>query len=148
MYEKLIVPPIQAGPPPNPDLPQDIRSDYDEARAILDLSPRGSAALLRLCIQKLCIHLGQPGKNLNDDIGTLVAAGLDQRIQKALDIVRVVGNEAVHPGKIDLKDGRDTANELFGLVNLIAETMISQPKHIDAMYENLPGGCAGSNRKS
>jgi len=24
------------------------------------------------------------------------------------------------------------------LVNLIAETMISQPKHIDAMYERLP----------
>jgi hypothetical protein len=50
----------------------------------------------------------------------------------------VIGNNAVHPGQIELRDDRATAEELFALVNLIAERMISQPKHIEAMYSRLP----------
>jgi hypothetical protein len=69
-----------------------------------------------------------------------VKKGLDLRIQKALDIVRVIGNEAVHPGQIELSDDRATAERLFELVNLIAEKMISKQKHIDAMYDSLPEG--------
>lgn len=65
-------------------MPEDIRRDYDEASTILDLSPRGAAALIRLGIQKMCTHLGQPGENINADIKALVAGGLDRRIQKAL----------------------------------------------------------------
>jgi hypothetical protein len=101
---------------------------------------RGAAALLRLAIQKLCKHLGEKGKNIDNDIGALVEKGLDGRIQKALDIVRVIGNNAVHPGQIDLRDDRATAEELFDLVNLIAETMINQPKHIEELYDRLPQG--------
>ncbi|MFN7599434.1 MAG: DUF4145 domain-containing protein [Cereibacter sp.] len=76
---------------------EDIRRDYDEASTILDLSPRGAAALIRLGIQKLCKELGQAGKNINDDIGALVKDGLDVRVLQALDAVRVIGNSAVHP---------------------------------------------------
>lgn len=125
---------------PNQDLPQDILNDYEEASSILDKSARGAAALLRLAIQKLCVHLGQPGNNINNDIAALVKQGLDTRVKQALDIVRVVGNNAVHPGQIDLRDNKDTAESLFGLVNIIAEKMISEPKHIESMFENLPDG--------
>lgn len=135
IYGKLVYPPLQRGPEPNPDIPSDILEDYIEASSILDLSPRGAAALLRLAVQKLCIHLGEPGKNINDDIGSLVAKGLSTKVQKALDTVRVIGNHAVHPGKIDLKDDRETAGKLFGLINIITDIMISQDKHIDALYE-------------
>lgn len=123
---------------PNPDIPDDVRSDYEEASSILDKSPRGAAALLRLAIQKLCKHLGETGHNINNDIAALVKKGLDRRVQQALDVVRVVGNNAVHPGQIDLKDDRATAEKLFDLVNLIAEIMITQPKHISTMYDGLP----------
>jgi hypothetical protein len=123
---------------PNDDLQDDIRVDFTEAMVILDSSARGAAALLRLCIQKLCAQLGEPGKNINDDIASLVKKGLDVRIQRALDIVRVVGNEAVHPGQLDLKDDKATALELARLVNLIADVMITRPKQIDAMYSALP----------
>ena len=135
--EKLIYPPSLTVPPPNPDIPEDIKTDFEEARTILSNSPRGSAALLRLCIQKLCTHLGEKGKNINADIASLVSKGLPVKIQQALDIVRVVGNNAVHPGQIDLKDNMDTANRLFGLINLIAGVMITQPKHVEELYKNV-----------
>lgn len=122
----------------NKDTPPDIARDYDEARAIAQKSPRGAAALLRLAIQKLCVYLGEPGKNINHDIASLVSKGLDPRIQKALDVLRVVGNEAVHPGTIDLNDDPDTAENLFKLFNLIVEKMISEPKLVDEVYSNLP----------
>lgn len=125
-------------PPPNPDLPDHITKDYEEAGTIVELSPRGAAALLRLCIQNLCIHLGEPGKNLDRDIGAMVAKGLDEGVQKALDTVRVLGNEAVHPGTLDLRDDRETVKKMFGLVNAIAEAMITIPKETDDLYNTLP----------
>lgn len=131
--------PVQNNAPaPNQDLPDDVRRDFEEAGRIVQLSPRGAAALLRLAIQKLCKELGGKGKNIDDDIAALVKAGLNVRIQQALDIVRVIGNEAVHPGTIDLRDDIQTATKLFDLVNIIADTMISQPKHIEALYNGLP----------
>ena len=138
IHSRLVYPQRGESPLPNPDLPSDIRRDYDEASSILDLSPRGAAALLRLGIQKLCKELGQPGRNINADISALVASGLDSRVQKALDALRVIGNEAVHPGTIDLRDDRATAESLFRLMNLIADKMISEPKHVDEVYNLLP----------
>ena len=136
--DRLLHPQRGEAPPANPDLPVEIRHDYDEASAILELSPRGAAALIRLAIQKLCMELGKPGKNINEDIGALVSDGLSPKIQQALDYVRVVGNNAVHPGQIDLSDNRATAATLFRLLNVIAEQMITEPKHINQIYSELP----------
>lgn len=138
IYNRLFYPQHGKAPPVNSDTPEDIRQDYEEASSILDLSPRGAAALIRLCIQKLCKELGQSGKNINDDIGALVKGGLDPRVQQALDFVRLIGNEAVHPGQIDLRDDRATAETLFKLFNLIVEKTISEPKHIAEVYGSLP----------
>jgi hypothetical protein len=125
---------------PNDDMPYEVRLDFVEAASIVDQSPRGAAALLRLCLQNLTAYLGVKGKNLDDDIGTLVKNGLDRRIQKALDVVRVIGNQAVHPGQIDLRDDKATATKLFELVNLIVEATITSPKHVQEMFEALPNG--------
>ena len=133
----MIWPVLVMAPAPNPDLPKSAKLDFEEARQICHLSPRGAAALLRLAVQKLCKHLGEPGKDINTDIGGLVKKGLPLQIQQALDIVRVVGNESVHPGQLDLRDDPDTATKLFGLVNLIADTMITGPKHLAAMYASV-----------
>ena len=135
---RMIFPSHSPAPLPNLDLPDHINADYKEARSIVSPSPRGAAALLRLAIQKLCKHLGEKGENLNTDIANLVKKSLPQKVQKALDIVRVIGNNAVHPGQIDLKDNADIAQNLFSLVNLIADVMITQPKHVDSLYQSLP----------
>jgi len=136
--EHLIYPEGSSVPFANPDLGEDILADYNEAKSIVDKSPRGAAALLRLALQKLCLQLGEKGKDLNDDIGNLVKKGLPVKIQQALDLVRVVGNNAVHPGQIDLKDDRETASRLFELINLTAEVMITQPTQVEKMYASLP----------
>jgi hypothetical protein len=138
--ENMNFPVASDAPLPNPDMPAEIMADFEEARQISSLSPRGAAALLRLCVQKLCIHLGEKGKDINDAIASLVAKGLSPLIQKSLDAVRVIGNEVVHPGTIDLRDDQDTATGLFQLLNLIVEQMISQPKHVQSMYDKLPLG--------
>ena len=138
VHNNLIYPERKQAEPPNDDLPQAITRDFEEARSIVQLSPRGAVALLRLCIQKLCAELGAKGNSIDENIASLVSKGLDPLIQQALDIVRVIGNEAVHPGVIDLKDDLDTAYELFGLVNAIADQMITHPKKIKALYEKLP----------
>lgn len=137
VHNKIVYPDAEYKMFPNPDLPEKIQQILNEAASILYKSPRGAAALLRLAIQELCILLGK-NKNINKAIGELVTDGLNPRIQQALDVVRVIGNEAVHPGVIDIKDDIETAVSLFKLVNIIAEKMISEPKHIEAMFTDLP----------
>lgn len=135
--DKMVYPDRGPAPAPNPEMPKEIKADYEEAASILTRSPRGSAALLRLAIQKLCVHLGGDGKNINNDILVLVNNGLPVQVQKALDVVRVTGNNAVHPGQIDTNDV-DIAASLFPLVNVIVEYMIEMPNRIDSLYKTLP----------
>ena len=94
--------------------------------------------MLRLGIQKLCKHLGGKGKNINEDVALLVKKGLPKQVQQALDSIRVIGNDAVHPGQLDLRDDSGTAERLFELVNIIAGIMISQPKTVSEIYNKLP----------
>ena len=134
---KIMYPATRTSPPANDDLDDGIKKNYNEAADIANRSPRASCALLRLAIQMLLKQLGEKGDNINNDIKNLVAKGLDPKIQQALDIVRVTGNHAVHPGEIDFNDTTDVQT-LFDLINVIADTMITQPKRIEAMYKRLP----------
>lgn len=136
-FDQMVYPNRGNAPVPNPDMPVDVKKDYEEAASIYTQSPRGAAALLRLAIQKLCVELGGKGKNINDDIKMLVEKRLPEKVQQSLDIVRVIGNNAVHPGQIDTDDP-EVAGKLFVLLNIITEYMVSMPKRIDDMYTDLP----------
>jgi len=138
-FEIMVFPDRGNAPLPNPDMPDEIKKDYEEAASISTKSPRGSAALLRLAIQKLCVHLGGSGKNINDDIAKLVKDGLPERIKKSLDVVRVIGNNAVHPGQINT-DSEEVVGNLFQLINIITEYMITMPHRIENLYNDLPEG--------
>jgi hypothetical protein len=135
---RLVRPDVGGGPRPHVDMPDDVKGDYEEARSIVHRSPRGACALLRLATQKLADDLEEGSGKLNDKIGRLVEKGLPVMIQQALDSLRVIGNEAVHPGELDLKDDAETASRLFGLLNVIVENRITQPKLIAEFYATLP----------
>lgn len=51
--------------------------------------------------------------------------------------MRVTGNQAVHLGEIDFDDTTDVQT-LFGLINIIADALITQPRRIEAMYNSHP----------
>ncbi|WP_374019017.1 DUF4145 domain-containing protein [Paenibacillus thiaminolyticus] len=136
----MIYPLATNAPLPHSDMPESLTDDFNEARDIVNRSPRGAAALLRLCLQKLMVELGESGKDINKDIGSLVSKGLPKEVQQALDIVRVIGNESVHPGTLDLRDDQDTAVQLFELLNFIIEERISRKKRISDLFQMLPEG--------
>ena len=104
-----------------------------KARSIVGRSPRAAAALLRLAVQKLIDQILDnqkekgKGKDLDDNIRILGERGLPKQIQLILNYYRIGGNNAVHPGQIDLKDKRKTAKALFSLLNIIVLIMITNP---------------------
>lgn len=124
---------------PNPDMPEPVKQLYNEAGLIYNKSPRAACALLRLAIDRLCNELGETDRDINKNIGALVKKGLPQSVQQALDVVRVVGNKAVHPGQISFDvDDKATATMLMRLLNIIVERMITEPNEIDSLYQGLP----------
>ena len=136
---ELIYPDFGTSPLPEEDMPEDVKKDYIEASRIFSKSPRGSAALLRLALQKLCIHLGKDGKNINNDIRGLAADNtLPPLVVKVADTVRITGNNAVHPGEMSDEDFDHVASKMFELLNFIVKKGISEPKELEALYEMTP----------
>lgn len=70
----------------------------------------------------------------------MVTRGLDPDVQRAMDVVRVVGNNAVHPGEIALGDDVDVVAALFDMLNVVVEQLITQSRKIWEMYSHLPQG--------
>jgi Domain of unknown function (DUF4145) len=134
----MIVPAEAPVAPPHPDMPASIIEEYQEARSIFARSPRAAVALLRLAIQKLMSELGEKGENINADIKSLVSKGLPVQVQQAFDFCRVVGNNAVHPGEINLNDTPEMGQHLFSMINFIIEDRITRPKQIAELYAQLP----------
>jgi len=135
---RMIIPSEAPVPPPHLDMPDSVIGEYQEARSIFSRSPRAAIALLRLAIQKLMPELGEKGENINADIKSLVAKGLPVQVQQAFDFCRVVGNNAVHPGEINLNDTPEMGQHLFSMLNFIVEDRITRPKQIAELYSKLP----------
>jgi len=135
--ENMVYPRNTLVDPPNQDMNEDIKELYLEAATIFSDSPKGSTALLRLALQKLLKQVGKKGKNINNDIKELVSEGLSPKIQQALDLLRVIGNNAVHPGQIDLEDSKDVALKLFHILNFITDEMVTKPKELDFLYNDI-----------
>ena len=136
----MIEPLTSGGPRPHVEMPDDVRSDYEEARGILSRSPRGACALLRLATQKLADDLVPGSANLDTKIATLVSEGVAAQVAQALDALRVVGNKAVHPAQMILDDDVETATSLFECLNVIVEDRIARPKRIGGLFSKLPEG--------
>jgi len=135
---ELVYPLTVNAPATHPDLPLICVPEFEEARLICGVSSRGAAALLRLCLQKLLGCIGGKGDHIDTDIKTLVSNGLDPHIQQALDVIRVTGNNAVHPLDMAPEDVVENVPVLFEMINLIVDERISRQKNINERFARLP----------
>ena len=123
----------------NEDMPESVLELYNEAGAILRISPRAACALLRLAVERLCNTLGENKNKLSDNIASLAKKGLSDDIIKQLNILRVIGNKAVHPGTIDLDvDNPFVAYQLMQVLNSIVQRLITDNKRTEFLYNKLP----------
>ena len=86
------------------EVPVEFAQDYLEAWHILGDSPRASAALSRLCLERILVEVsgvpGVAGKNLKSDIEKVVRSNtLPTSISELLDAPRLLGNLALHVKK-------------------------------------------------
>ncbi|MDR3047755.1 MAG: DUF4145 domain-containing protein [Bacteroidales bacterium] len=80
-------------------IPQQIREDYEEACAILSLSPKASATLARRCLQgRIRDFWGISKDNLANAIKELESK-VDPSIWNAIDAIRQLGNIGAHMEK-------------------------------------------------
>lgn len=124
---------------PNEDLPENIRTIYDEARNIFQYSSRSSAALLRMALESILTEMGYETGRLVDKIDALIKSeGASQELVMAAEIIRHYGNSSAHIGFIDLNEDKEAAEELFMVLNLIAEHQYTRPKRLKALMDKLP----------
>ena len=101
-----------------PDL---IQEDFEEAAAILNQSPRGATALMRVCIQKLVPLLKQDGKYLNDYISSLVRKALEVEIQQSMEVLQVLRNESGQPRSLETHEDKEMALRFFDSLKAVLE---------------------------
>lgn len=131
-------------PAPDTDMPDDAKAVYLEAASIVELSPRAAVGLLRLAAQIIVDSVIDGKGSFNDKIGKLAGKlGSDDLITQGLDVMRVYGNDNVHPKQtteIKLTDNAEDAKILFLILNYIVSTLITPSKGIarlhDAMSDN------------
>lgn len=136
--ERMVYPVMVGVMPAHIDTPAQILPDYNEAAEIFAISPRASAAILRVALEKLLNFIGLKGDDINGNIKNLVELGLSEELQRSMDIIRILGNESVHYGSINLNEDRTTANRLFLIFNLIVEKTITNKNMLADIYGKLP----------
>ena len=83
--------------------------------------------------------MGENKRKLDDNIANLAKRGLSTDIIKQMDILRVVGNKAVHPGYIELDvNNVYIAYELMRLLNSLVRNLITEKRQTDFLYGKLP----------
>ena len=137
---KMIYPKELTAPFPHPDMPDNVKKLYEEARSVSSDSPRSSVTLLRCSAEELIKGLKVPGKTFDEKIGNLVKEGLEEEIKDGFDALRVIGNEAgAHVGCIDLssEDNVETVNDLFDIMNFLVQKLITDPKQRQRIKDKI-----------
>jgi hypothetical protein len=106
--------------------PELVEEDLDEAAAILNKFPRGAAALMRVCIQKLVPLLEDNGKGLNQRVSSLVRKGLEMEIQQAMDVLQVLRSDSTQLNPLESQSDRETALRFLDSLKEILERRMSQ----------------------
>lgn len=149
----ILWPRTRGGIGPHAEMPEAARAVYEEARAVAELSPRASVALLRLALDVLLREVvdGAGAKPLDAVIGLAVKQGLTPAVWAAMESLRVIGNDAVHPKQLVLDETDEPAKitALCRLLNLIVEQLVSAPRLALQVFDTLPDSAKqGIGRRS
>lgn len=139
----MVWPLVRLGPQPHAEMQDDPRKLYEEARSIAQNSPRAAVALLRVAVDVLLRQLfpdAKTGDTLDTLVGRAVALGLAPQVQRSLDALRVIGNDAVHPQQLVLDDANATKTfeALCLALNIVVEQMLSVPRQSAELFASLP----------
>lgn len=135
-------------PSPSKYMPDDVRNMYEEAASVFSLSPRSSAALIRLTLETLLKkHLVNDGKeySLNIMIG-MSNSQQPELVTEFMDMIRKSGNEEVHPkyeqlehewGDITKDTNKEEVLYLFNYINSICD-LLGVANKMQSDYDALP----------
>lgn len=105
-------------------IPQQIREDYEEACAVLHLSPKSSATLARRCLQGMIRDFWGIAKGTLHNEITALKDRIQPDLWQAIDNLRQLGNIGAHMEKdtnliVDIDPGE--AEKLIKLIELLME---------------------------
>lgn len=126
------------------EIPESLRNDFIEAKKLLSISPKASAAMTRRLLQTILSEgLGVAGTNLSKQIDiVLERSDIPHHISSAVDAVRQVGNFASHPIKetsggtiVDVEPGE--AEWSIETISALLNFVYVQPKRIEKRRREL-----------
>lgn len=132
--------PLSSGIVPNDEMPDSVKKTFVEAQSILNISPRGSCILLRLCLEQLLTCLGCDQKTLSKKIDAISKGHPELKVM--MDTLRIAGNSFVHSEsleELDQKldelngvelDPKKTALTLSEIINCLVHALIVFPGNI------------------
>lgn len=121
-------------------IPLNIRNDYEEACAIIQLSPKASATLARRCLQGMIRDFwGIKKDRLIDEIKSLKDI-VPTHQWKAIDALRSLGNIGAHMENdvnfiIDIDDGE--AEKIIKLIELLITQWYIDRHEQETLYSDL-----------
>lgn len=123
-------------------VPKAVRNDYEEACAIVNLSPKASATLSRRCLQGMIRDFFQISKkNLYDEIDA-IKPNIPAEQWAVLDGLRRIGNIGAHMEKdinliIDIEP--DEAQKLIKLIELLIQQWYIERHNQQQLYADIIG---------
>lgn len=144
IYREEIVYPRLVGRILEPEILDPYRRDFQEACAVLNLSPKASAALSRRLLQTI---LRQEFTIQHQDLAQEIAEfikqpGVPSHLVGAIDAIRNVGNFAAHPLKdthtgeiVDVEPGE--AEWLLDVLEELFDFTFVQPKRLEGRKQKL-----------
>lgn len=121
-------------------IPKQIRQDYEEAHAIVNLSPKASATLSRRCLQSMIRDFWKINeKNLFSEIGVLQGK-VPPAQWKVLDSLRQLGNIGAHPEKdinliIDIEPVE--ATKMLKVIEILMQDWYIQRHEQEQLYDDI-----------
>lgn len=121
-------------------IPQQIRSDYEEASAIVSLSPKASAALSRRCLQGMIRDFWGIKKEKLADAVSELKGKIPEKQWKVIDGVRHIGNISATMEKdvnliVDVKPVE--AKDLVKLIEILLNQWYVNRHEQEQLYENM-----------